>query len=263
VVRVGNQYNAMPTQNNVSGHSGASVFSTGTDNATFVQAMLNAGQDVFVALSEAGHVSTVDAVVDSVSGTNVVLSTAPGALALADDYDGGATVVYSNTDKAAWTARACSTPTATALARVIYRPSTGRSGGHRARNEKATTTSMWPSLERPSLLAGLQDADSTHKTTYEVRVKQVVNNRVFLETSDVTRVGYQALSLQDTYSTAHLYAVNTNNQSPFLYLAAKTPGDWANGSSNKSGLFVQAAPGSGQAPKSGSVLEFAAGGDAG
>jgi hypothetical protein len=42
--------------------------------------------------------------------------------------------------------------------------------------------------------------EETNKSaSHEVRVKSIQNNTVYLETSDITQVGYQALPLQDTY----------------------------------------------------------------
>jgi hypothetical protein len=78
--------------------------------------------------------------------------------------------------------------------------------------------------------------------TAEVRVKSKVGNTIYVETSDLTRVGYQALPLQDTYESAQLY--KATGSTPFLYLRAANAGEWANGANATVGLFVKVRPGS-------------------
>lgn len=254
VVRVGNQYAAMPNQGNVSGHTGAFVFSTGTNNSNFTQAMLTAGQQVYMAISEAGKVSTVNVSVDHVTGTNIFLSSASGQTALQDAYDGAATVVYSNSAAAAWTAEGAlySYNYGTSAVDFVDRPLDATVGAVvGVKGQYYFDVAFGGTNVTPGLVYKI--ADTSHKTTYEVRPRQIVNNRIYLETSDITRVGYQALALQDTYSAAHLYKVNTAATNAFLYLAAKNPGDWANGSGSQSGLYVQVSPGSARGTKKLSV----------
>jgi phage tail sheath protein FI len=89
--------------------------------------------------------------------------------------------------------------------------------------------------------------EETNKSaTHEVRVKEVRDNTVYLETSDITQVGYQSLPLQDTYAQGRLFkALQGDGNAPaFLYLEAASEGEWANGASIGSGLYTKVRPGS-------------------
>lgn len=246
VVRVGNQYNTMPVSTDVSGNSGTYVFATGTDNTNFIQSMLTAGQDVYLAISQSGKLSTTNVLVDSItSGTGgSVINLDPTTGALGANYT-AATIAYSNNSGAAWNAEG-----------VLYAYSYGTGSW----NQDVAITAVGAvtgtkndfhfhvSGTSASIVVGgvYKIAQTGQVTTHEVRVKQVVNNDIYLETSDITRVGYAALPLQDSYTAGALYQVNTTATAkiPFLWLQAKTAGDWANGSSSKTGLFVQVRPGS-------------------
>lgn len=83
-------------------------------------------------------------------------------------------------------------------------------------------------------------------TTQEIRVKRIIADTpviVEFETSDVAQYGYRSLSLQDSYTAASAYKVQTSTVA-VLYLTAATPGTWANGEDSTTGLYVKVAPGS-------------------
>jgi hypothetical protein len=100
--------------------------------------------------------------------------------------------------------------------------------------------------EQHSGRRGLQNRRDQQVRHHEVRVKSIQNNTVYLETSDITQVGYQALPLQDTYSQGRLFkALQGDGNAPaFLYLEAASEGEWANGASTSTGLYTKVRPGS-------------------
>jgi len=242
VVRVGNQYNDLPTAD-VSGTAGAYTFLTGLTNAVTINSMLTAGDDVFVAISKPGEVSTVNVSVLSAGTGSGLITLESSGDSLAADYQ-GATIVYSNYSGAAWQAEG-----------AIYAYAYGTSASDyvdRAVTSVGTVSGdknqfFFDVASNPTnVVAGgvYKIMETNQHTTSEVRVSKVVGNRVYLETSDNTRLGYQATPLQDNYTSAVLYRASTALQVPFLYLEAKTAGEWANGSNQKTGLYVQVRPGS-------------------
>jgi len=94
--------------------------------------------------------------------------------------------------------------------------------------------------------------ETNRATTSEIRVKQVVGNTILLETSNLTRVGYQALPLQDNYTSATLY--QATGTTAFLHMEATEAGEWANGANSSLGLFVQVSPGSAAGSKKFSIF---------
>ena len=237
VVRVGNRYTNLPTQ--ATGTSGAGTFTTSVADAKYINALLVDGA-VYVALSETGKKSTVNVEVDSADEGTGVVTLVSGTLGA--DYT-AAVVGFSAYSGAAWAAEG-----------VLYAYSygTGVSDTPVAVTAAGAVTGTKNTYQ--FVVAGDPDqvdigsvykiVQSTKATTYEVRVAKKVGTTIYLETSDITRVGYQSSALQDTYTNAALYKVNTNHKVPYLYLQGKTPGDWANGGSAKVGLFVQVRPGS-------------------
>ncbi len=236
VVRVGNQYGTQVTSA-VSGVEGHLTF--GTSQA----AMLDQPGDVFVRITEAGKDSTVNAPVVSVSGTVVTLESP-----LADTYANGA-VAFSTEINAANKAEA-----------VLYGytwteiTSAGSVVGNK--NDFQFVAQSATNIE----VGKVYKIEQTDKTsTQEVRVKTKLGNTVYLEASDLTRVGYQALPLQDTYPSAagtakaKLYAASGTE--PLLWLEAASEGAWANGELPTAGLFVAVRPGSGPNTKKLEVYE--------
>lgn len=260
VVRVGNTYTDLPVLTNASGNAGAYVIATGTENGNAIQALLSEGQEVFLSISEGGKFSTVNVVVDSVDqtyGTNISLVSAgsPTPDALAANYN-NATIQYSVTNGAAWPAEgvlyAYSYGIGTSDADVSL-AAVGNVTG--TKNDFHFHVDGDPSgIVVGNIYKIAHTNPDNGPTTHEIRVSRVVANivgngaEVYIETADITRIGYQALPLQDTYETASLYQANTTVSDsvkiPFLWLEAKTAGDWANGTSSKTGLYVQVRPGS-------------------
>lgn len=241
VVRVGNQYADLPTAD-VSGSSGAYTFLTGVTNATFIAAQLTAGNDVYLSISQQGKASTVNVAVQS-AGTSGLITLESTGDALAADYQ-GATVVYSNYSGAAWEAEGVlyAYSYGTSASDYVDRPVTSVGAITGEKNQYYFDVTSNPGNVEVGGVYKIMETDQN--TTSEVRVSQIVGNRVYLETSDITRVGYQAAPLQDNYTAGVLCKVNTALKIPFLYLEAKTAGEWANGSNQKTGLYVQVRPGS-------------------
>lgn len=239
VVRVGNQYTPLAVANG-SGAAGSYTLLT-----TVAQSqMLNpaASNDVYVRVQEDGKSSTINAeVVSAASGTVTLLSP------LGDNYDGAATISYSNYPNAANAAES-----------VLYAYTYGTNSSQTvdaALTQFGTITGTKNQFQFTVQSAGTQiDVGSVYKikesnknATCEIRVKQVVGNTVYLETANLTQVGYQALPLQDNYDAGILY--DATGTTPFLYLNATEAGAWANGANSALGLYVQVSPGSGAGTK--------------
>jgi len=258
VVRVGNTYADLPVSTDVSGHAGTYVIATGTDNANFVQALLTEGQEVYLSISEGGKFSTVNVQVlsvDSITGMNINLVSigTPTPDSLAANYL-DATVQYSTFSGAAWQAEGLLYAYSYgSLTSDMDDPLTAVGNVTGIKNDFQFQVAGDPSGIAVGNLYKIAHASPTDgPTTHEVRVSRVVPNilalgaTVYLETADITRVGYQALPLQDSYTTGVLYQANTATsvKIPFMWLRAKTAGDWANGTSSKTGLYVRVRPGS-------------------
>lgn len=244
IVRVGNRYEDLPTQDG-SGTSGSYTLVTSGTNADYIDSLLADG-DVFLSVTEDGKASTVNVQVDSVSGT--LVSLLPTGDALAADYS-TATVGFSQHSGAAFSAES-----------TIYAYTYGTSSSDPY--DRAVTTVGAVTGEKNNYyfdvtsnpgdidIGGIYKIAQTNKaTTYEVRVSKIIGNRVYIDTADISRIGYQALPLQDTYTNASVYAVNTALKVPFLSVEAASPGTWANGSNSGAGLYVRVRPGSGQGTK--------------
>lgn len=239
VVRVANQYTPLPLED-VSGVAGTYMF--GTSQAAF----LNPGSDpVYVRLTEAGKPSLVNARV--ISAGNGTVSIDPTGQALPNDFAAGQ-VSYSSVSGAANKAESVL---------WAYKYS---NGGNPATPDFQVTSVGTISGNKNDFQFDVQTAgtniivggiykiiEATRDTTYEVRVKNVRGNTVFLETSDLTQVGYQSVPLQDSYISGKLYRVLS--AIPFLWLGAASEGEWANGENNSVGLFVKVLPGSAPSSK--------------
>jgi hypothetical protein len=92
--------------------------------------------------------------------------------------------------------------------------------------------------------------EATRTSTLDARVREVrADGFILLEPANLSQVGYQALALQDTYTTATVSKVKKNSDgSPVLHravhLIAASPGTWANSNGSSTGLIVRVAPGS-------------------
>jgi phage tail sheath protein FI len=237
VVRVGSQYDELPVQD-VSGLEGSYNFGTSQFN------LLAPTEDnpVYVKITEGGKPSTVGARVIAVGNGTVSLDTAGSALAAA--YD-GATLAFSHEAGAANKAEsilyAYSYGTsATAIDAQVT--SVGTITGNK--NDFSFTVQQNPGNIEVGAVYKIEETNKS--ATHEVRVKEVRDNTVYLETSDITQVGYQSLPLQDTYAQGRLFkALQGDGNAPaFLYLEAASEGEWANGASIGSGLYTKVRPGS-------------------
>jgi hypothetical protein len=95
------------------------------------------------------------------------------------------------------------------------------------------------------LVAGdlIKIEQSDRETTREARVKEIrVDGTIVLEPVGITEIGYQALPLQDSYTSGRISkAVGT---AICAQLLAASPGTWANSDGAKTGLIVTVSPGS-------------------
>ena len=237
IVRVGNQYNALPVANG-SGTVGSYTLKTSVAQS----AQLNpvSPTEVYIRVQETGKASTIDALVISAGGGTVALD--PTGSALQDSYDGAATISYSNFADAANNAESVLN---------AYTYGTSSTSKFDAQlTQFGTITGTKNQFQFTVQSAGTQIGvgavykirETDKASTEEIRVAQVVGNTVYLETTNLTRVGYQALPLQDNYDTGALY--KATGTTPFLYLNATEAGQWANGANSTLGLFIQVSPGS-------------------
>lgn len=234
VVRVGNTYTELDA-GDVSGVAGSYLFRT-----TQAAALAPSGDtEVYCRIQEPGKASTVGARVVSAGNGTVSVSTTTGALAA--NYS-SAVVSFSNYSGAANEAESILygytyglTSNGTVDAQIT---SVGTVTGNK--NEFSFSVQQNPG----NIAVGdvLKIVETNKATTHEVRVKSKIGNVINVETSDLTRVGYQAVPLQDTYESAVIY--KATGQIPFLYVSAASAGEWANGASPTVGLYVQVRPGS-------------------
>ena len=234
VVRVGNEYEALDA-GDVSGVAGSRTFGT----SQYQDLVPGAGQEVYVSIKEAGKSSTVGARVIAAGNGTVSLSTSTDAL---QATYANATVSFSNQSDAANEAES-----------ILYAYTYGTTSsqivdaqvttvGTITGNKNEFTFDVQQNASSIEVGEVYKIMESNKFSTHEVRVKAVLGNTIYLETSDLTRVGYQATPLQDTYESAALY--KATGSTPFLYIEAASPGDWANGSSPTTGLYVKGRPGS-------------------
>jgi hypothetical protein len=237
VVRVGSEYDELPVQD-VSGLAGSYNFGTSQYN------LLAPTEDepVYLKIEEAGKPSTVGVRVVAVGNGTVSIDTSGDALAAT--YE-DATISFSNESGAANKAEsilyAYSYGTASTAADLQV-TSVGTITGNK--NDFSFTVQQNASNIEVGAVYKIEETNKS--STHEVRVKSIQNNTIYLETSDITQVGYQALPLQDTYSQGQLFkALQGDGNAPaFLYLEAASEGEWANGASPSTGLYVKVRPGS-------------------
>ena len=240
VVRVGNQYQQMPSPY-ADGTAGETKIYTNGTNADFVGWMKAQGADVYVTVSyPTKHSSVSLPVLSAVTGGDSV-GTISVSTALSDTYN-GATIVYSNFPNAAWSAESIIfgygyqdiTPT---IGKVWGDGNTiGVKGAFAFNIQYGSET-----LDTQSIYA-ITDAGSQANPTYEFRVSQVAGNTIYMVPTDNTQVGYQAVPLGDSYDNGKLWKATTLN--PFLVVSALTAGVWANGAAATQGLYVSIRPGS-------------------
>lgn len=262
VVRVGNRYEALAGSVSGAGSYGVG----GTSVASLVSQLLASHGSLYLRLTEESKSTSVN--MEVVSVANGTINFDPSGQPVADTY-AAATVAYSPGPGAANKAEgilyaytygdAASgtnsdlTPWYSDLKLTTYGTVTGSKNG----------TSFQVSANGASIQAGevysiKVDGNWFAADTHEVRVKEVLGNTVYLESTDQPRVGFQATTLQDNYggaggNTAYLYKAFA--KVPFLWLNAKTEGEWANGANASQGLYVRVRPGSQPGTKKLEVFE--------
>lgn len=262
IVRVGNRTTALA--GSVSGLTNYSV--GGSAVASAVSQLLAQNGALYLRLSQSTKDTSVNMPVLSVSGG--VINFDPSGPELADTYTTasvafspgagaankaeGVLYAYTYGDASSGT-NSDSTPWYTDVKLTTYGTVTGSKNG-----TSFTVQSNGDAIEAGEVYSIKVDGNPYAADTFEVRVKNVVGNTVYLESTDQPRVGYQAVTLQDNYggaggNTAYLYKAFA--KVPFLYLKAKTEGTWANGTSSTTGLFVRVRPGSAPGTKKLEVFE--------
>jgi hypothetical protein len=237
VVRVGNQYTPLSVAN---GSGTVGSYTLRTSVAQSQQLNPVSPTAVYIRVQEAGKASTVNALV--ITAGNGTVSLDPTGDALADSYDGGATISFSHFANAANKAES--------VLKAYTYGTDSASVTDAAMTQFGTVAGTKNQFQFTVQSAGTQIAagsvfkirETNKATTSEIRVKEVVGNTVFLETAALTRVGYQALPLQDNYTSAVLY--QATGTTAFLSVQATEAGEWANGANSTLGLYVQVAPGS-------------------
>lgn len=241
VVRVGNQYQEI-TGGAVSSATGTYIYTNAAASA-YVNALMGAGNTVYLAVSEAGKDSSVNLTAVSAANSGTITVDA----ALGATYTSAASLVYSTADEAAWNAEGvlnCLSYSAGTVA------GTGTVTGTKNAFQIAvsgTTTG----LKIGSVYKIVDPSSLISKETHEVRVTMLSGTNAYFATTNDSQIGYQALPLQDTYTNGRIY--EATGTSSFLWLQAATAGEWANGTSSKTGIYVQCSPGSAPGTKKLSV----------
>ena len=240
VVRVGNQYTAMPSPYATGSAGEYQIYTHGT-NADFVGWMKAQGAQVYVTVSDPPRHSSVNLPVTSAVTGGDLIGTISVSTALSDTYN-GANITYSNYPNAAWNSESIiygyGYDDITANVGKVYGDgdTIGVKGAFAFNIQYGSET-----LDTTSLYA-ITDAGSQANPTYEFRINAVAGNTIYMVPTDNTQVGYQAVPLGDSYSDGKLWKATA--KAPFLVVSAVTAGVWANGATASQGLFVQVKPGS-------------------
>lgn len=245
VVRVGNRYTDLAPNDGTTALSPNNYTLLSDNNAARIEALLADGNDVWLKVAEAGKLSTVNVSVESAGNGTIALSTSGEALA--DSYT-NAQISYSVYDKAANLAEgilyAYTYGTSSSqLADAVY-TQVGSISGYK------NTFEFFCSANATAITPGdvFKIKQTDKNATHEVRVKSTLidysdySGTVYLEKTDNTQIGYQALPLQDNYTSAALY--KPTGRAVFMYLKAATEGTWANGAVSSQGLYLKVRPGS-------------------
>jgi len=242
VVRIGNRYTELAPADGayVSAYKLSSV-----TNAPRIQAMLSAGNDVFIRVQEGSLASTVNASVISAGGGTISID--PTGTALQAAYVAGQ-ISYNffanaaNQAEGVLFAYTYGTNSSQQADAVIT--SVGSISGYKNQFQFYCTSNA------VALTVGevLKIKEVNKDTTHEVRVKSSLINygdtsgTIFLEKTDISQIGYQALPLQDNYTAASLY--RPTGKTVFMTLSAYSEGTWANGADSSEGLYLKVRPGS-------------------
>ena len=226
IVRVGAQYSNVST--GASGQAG--LYTLYTPNASYFS------PNQYVRVTQPGLPSTVNGVIAS-TGTNSITLVSAGAQAQALNASyTGATIDVSNVSGAANEAESF-------LQSYSYTLVAGVSavvGTKNGYSFQATGAATY-------LSAGqlIKISQSGKATTREVLISSVrADGTVFLQTTNISQSGYQALPLQDNYTAGQVYVTaGYSSAATSMSLLASEAGTWAN-SAGTSGLSVTVSPGS-------------------
>lgn len=232
IVRVGAQYKPLPGNVN---YPATGAFGNGyfiSQGAPIVDPTLSPTGQVYVQITQPGKQSTINALVASVNGS---FGTLNGAT-LADTYTNGV-LKFSNYANAASNAEG-------RLDGYVYQTvSLGTVSGTKGNfffNVTATPTN----LNTGDLLILTQANKAPTQEAYVQTVNPLVGGSAVIQlqpTSDSER-GYQALPLQDTYTSATVSRIVATTPAALIY--AITAGGWSNtATSNPVGLQVKVSPG--------------------
>lgn len=245
VVRIGNRYTDLAPSDGVSGANSYTLVSS--YNAPRIQALKTQGQ-VFLRIKEEGKTSTVNVSVTSAGNGTITIDSSGNPLA--DGYT-AATIGYSVYEKAANLAEG-----------VVYAYTYGSNAAQQVDTVYTAAGSVsgyknqfqfYCASNASAITVGnvFKIKQTDKDTTHEVRVKSTMINysgsiatsgTIFLEKTDIPQIGYQALPLQDNYTSASLY--KPTGKIVFLRMKAATEGTWANGESSAQGLYLKVRPGS-------------------
>lgn len=228
VVRVGVQYTTTSVSN-ASGNVGN--YQIQTPNAN----LYSPGD--YIRIQQPSKITTANAKIDSIVGDLINLVNVGGeAVSLADDYTaatiGRAPSVNAATEAEAFITAPVYGTNIAALGTVV-----GDKNAYHF-TVSGTETALSPGDTIKITQAG-------RATTSEVRVKSVRGDKtVFIEPINLTEIGYQALPLQDSYTSGQVYKVTNQTGAKALQLVASSPGTWANTQGSSTGITVQVSPGS-------------------
>lgn len=212
--------------------------------------------NVYLRITQSGLPSTVNVVVSSVGtdGTGAYIDLDEAGSTLAATYT-SADVAFSELEGAANSAES-------KLYAYRYIPTAIGAGIVSGTKSAYTLTYTGGGGVADWYVGGVYKITQTGKTTtQEIRVKRVIADtpvRIEFETSDMPQFGYQALPLQDSYSTGAVVYKAKTATIPVLYLTAATAGTWANGADSTIGLYVKVLPGSKAGSKKFEVYEDSA-----
>lgn len=246
VVRVGLQYQNLPGSGSypVTGATGNNYFVS--DGAAFVDPLLSPTGNVYVEITQSGKQSTINAQVLSVSGSYGTL-VSPNTLS--DDYSNGL-LKFSHYANAASKAEG-------KLEGYVYSTVSGLGTVAGTKGNFYFTVTTSPSnLAVGDLVTITQANKAPTQEVYVAAVNPIVGGSavIQLQATDDTERGYQALSLQDTYTAATVSKVVAKTTSALIY--ALTAGTWANTTTDaqNNGLSVQVGPGTSPGTKKISVF---------
>lgn len=244
VVRIGNRYTSLAPSDGAY----VSDYTLGSaSNAPRIQAMLADGNDVFIRVQEGSLATTVNVQVVSAGGGTITLD--PTGEPLAAAYAAGE-ISYNFFESAANLAEG-----------VLYAYTYGTNSAQLADAAFTSVGSISGYKNQFQFFCGANGTniavgdvfkikEDNKDTTHEVRVKSTLidyNNAsmsgtVFLEKTDISQIGYQALPLQDNYTAAVLY--KPTGRVVMMSLRAVSEGTWANGANSSEGLYLKVRPGS-------------------